>query len=1372
MKRLKFKSIRARLLYWFLLLSVGPLIIALSVTYYKRVEVINARAFTKLTAIRDLKVQQLTSWLDERTNDLTLITEDFEARNLENIFDKQVNTANEIKNIEIARDIFTRFSNNFKAYDEIFYIDAKTGIIEISTRSEDVGLSKLHNPYFTEPMESGELFFRDIYETEKTGKFEMTLSMPVYCLSHKSHITGIVVLMINVEKSINQIMANKTGLGKTGETLIVNKELYALSELNWDANAQLNLKIDAVPAFKAASGETGIIKDWDYHGEKVLAAYTYIPQMGWGFVAKQDMTEINEPIRKMFWDFLWLFILTSTGIFIVAFFLSKTFTKPIIALNTVAKKIRAGDLSARSKISTADEIGTLAIEFNHMAYMVESKIKVQQGVVDISETMIGKSGMQEFGLALIKRLMKITGANMSTFYILNESTLQFEHFASVGANEKMLSPFSAENPQGEFGITISEKNIYYLKKIPENTIFRFQTTAGEAIPKEIISIPVIVENAVVAVISLVNIHAFIPECYDILKQIWPSINTSYSNLIASERTRIFAEHLSRMNQQLEAQSEELQDQSEELQDQTAELQRTTDELQEQNIELESQRKQVEAANKLKSEFLSNMSHELRTPLNSIMALSRVLIMQASGKLDDDEKNYLEIVERNGKHLLALINDILDLSKIEAGKMDINPKLISLGNFLQIAKENLQGLAEQKSLLLTLDIPENVPQIETDESRLHQVMTNIIGNAVKFTDQGSVAITVEFDSKNIFIKIKDTGIGISKEDLPSIFDEFRQVDGTSSRQHEGTGLGLAIASKMMKILKGKIDVESKLGEGSLFTIRIPIKWGEEIKRHNIYDFDFTLTPSDGNTILVVDDDPKTVKIISEYLIEEGFKCLTATSGKEAVMLAKKYLPFAITLDIIMEDMDGWEVMQNLKGNISTRDIPIIIVSVSTDKETGLALGAVGFITKPVNKHALISQIREVKNKPVSVMIVDDNEFELSQISKIIEKENIKTILAKSGKECINLLENTSPDVLILDLMMPEMDGFTVLEKIRKIPTTKNLPVIVVTAKDLSKDDKNRLSGNVASLLSKSEMSPQNLLSEIKRIINSLEKSRSETSSKTGNKPTILLVEDSEIAIVQIQNILKNQSYKVAVASGGQEALDFIQYTIPDGIIMDLMMPDVDGFKVLEILSSSEKTKHIPVLILTAKDLIQTEKDNLKNDNVLHIIQKGDINITDLLLKIESMLNIETNVEATGNPDLEIKEIEKAEVEITSPKSKAGISNILIVEDNPDSMTTIKAILNNSYNISEAIDGKEGLKMAQVHLPDLILLDMSLPKMNGEEIVNILKSNNETLHIPIIAVTAQAMMGDKEHFIKIGCNGYVAKPINAQILLNEISVWLNE
>ena len=817
MKRLKFKSIQSRLTSWFLLLTLIPLLIILIITYFQRVNFIQSGTFNKLIAIRDLKSDQLNKWLDERKGDLKVMSGDFEVRTLENIFTKELKSDTDLEIIKISLELFQRIKENYDSYEEIFFISSKTGRIEISTNTSFIGENKSNNLYYKVPIETRDIYIKDIYYSKTLTKVSMTLSIPVFGLEPNSdQIIGILVARIDLNNSLYKLLLDRVGLGQTGETLIVNQDGMALNELLWYENAPVNLKINAEPAVNAAMGLEGITITADYLNNKVLAAYTHIPQMKWGFVCKQNLYELNTPIREMILNFIIIFVITGIGITFIAIRLSKTLSKPIIEMNQVSQKIQSGDYTKRNIIRSEDELGSLAISFNKMIDSTSSKIEIQKGISDISDIMIGKSSLDEFGTDLLKVLMKITGANMSAFYILNQFSTEYEHFTSIGANEEMLKAFNVNNPEGEIGNVLSEKNIFYVRNIPEDTIFKFKTITGDAIPKEIISIPIIIENIIVAIISLVNLHKFSEENYTILKLSWNSINTSYSNLISSERTIVFAEHLSKTNKELETNTKKLQSQTEVLKN-------TSKVLQEQNTELEAQRKNVEEANKLKSEFLSNMSHELRTPLNSIMNLSRILMKQAGNKLNDEENNYLEIVERNGKTLLSLINDILDLSKIESGKMDIKPELISIGSLLKLIGENMHSFSVEKGLSVNFHIPDKLPKVKTDETRLYQVLSNIISNALKFTEKGSVDISVIHDSENIIIEVKDTGIGISKKILPLIFEEFRQADGTTTRKYQGTGLGLAIANKTTIILGGKIQVESELGKGTVFTITIPVEW---------------------------------------------------------------------------------------------------------------------------------------------------------------------------------------------------------------------------------------------------------------------------------------------------------------------------------------------------------------------------------------------------------------------------------------------------------------------------------------------------------------------------------------------------------------------
>jgi signal transduction histidine kinase/DNA-binding response OmpR family regulator/HAMP domain-containing protein len=1153
MKMFKFKRIQIRLLFWFILLALIPLFIGITIAYYLQVEEIKKEEINTLIVVRDLKIERLNFWLEERGDDLETLAESFAVQNFEGMFNKEKRTEEDIAIISNIREIMNLYVENFPDYDEIFVINPDSGIIEISTDKSSEGMDKSKDDYYTRPLQSRDFYIKDIYYSSSKHKPVMAFSIPIFCSQHSGeHIVGILVCRVDLYKSFFPLVQDTTGLGETGETLIVNKDVIALNELRWHEDAPLKLKIKAQPAFMASQGYSDIIESTDYRGEEVLAAFTYIPQTGWGLVAKRDLEEIYAPVRRMLINLIILVLITAAIIYFISRILANSFTKPLINMVKVSNKIQSGDFSVRNKIYNDDEIGYLADSYNKMTDSIESKIRLEQRRAEISNIMIPLLRLKDFNQDIVYKLMEITDSNMGVFYVLNDEKSKFEYVASVGIDATLVKFFDAQCREGEFGKAITSKKISHLKNIPSDTVFKFKTIIGNVIPKEIVTIPIVVENQVVAIISLASLKKYEDETLEILNNSFSAINMAFSNLLANEETRRLNKEikgknveLQKQTEELQLQTEELQLQTEELQSQTEELQVQSDELQEQNIELDMQKREVEEANRLKSEFLSNMSHELRTPLNSIMALSRTLTMQAKDKISSEENKYLEIIERNGKNLLTLINDILDLSKIEAGKLEIALQTFSINSIIQNIKENLSSIAKEKEIKIYLELADNLPKIESDPEKVYQILQNVIDNAVKFTQKGSVTISADTDENQMVIKVIDTGIGVSQEELPYVFEEFRQADGSTSRQFGGTGLGLAIVHKLMNRLRGKIEVQSELGKGSIFTIYLPLKWSGDIESEKVT----TLSKS-------------------------------------------------------------WELNQ--------------------------------------------------KEKAVKETSLDEN--------KNIEKEKIK--------------EN----------------------------------------------------------------------------------------------PRILIVEDNEETVVQIKIILENEGYLVDIANSGQAALDYIKHTIPDGIILDLMMPEIDGFEVLENIRSTSRTADIPVLILTAKDLTAEDFKKLSANNIQQLLYKGAVDKDELIFTIKLMLKNGLKDEQKSESK-EQKEIarEKKKIDISQTKilpKKEGLSTILVAEDNPDNMLTTRAILKDKYNLIEAVDGESALDKAQRDIPDLILMDISLPKMDGLTVVKLLKENKATKNIPVIAVTARAMKGEREKIIKSGCDDYISKPIDPEIMLGKIDEWIKK
>jgi len=532
--------------------------------------------------------------------------------------------------------------------------------------------------------------------------------------------------------------------------------------------------------------------------------------------------------------------------------------------------------------------------------------------------------------------------------------------------------------------------------------------------------------------------------------------------------------------------------NDEIEDLANDFNRMVGQLQTSKQNTDKINKELEEANRLKSEFLANMSHELRTPLNSIIGFAEILRDHLFGDMNDRQDKYVKNIHSSGQHLLQLINDILDLSKIEAGRLELSlqpfPIEKSLNDILNIVKP----LADKKSIVVSLAIDEALRTISADEAKFKQIMYNLLSNAIKFTDEeGHVSIEAMTVRGDVQITVSDTGIGIHQRDFERVFGQFQQLDGSESRKHEGTGLGLALTKRLVELHGGSIWVDSDFGEGSSFTFRIPVApelpsiatLAPEVKKEETTDTMKNIEKHEEKpTILVIEDDPRASEILAVYLDEGGYNVVQAFDGQEALEKAAKLRPFAVTLDIMLPKKDGWSVLKDLKNDPETMDIPVIIISMIDDREMGFSLGAVDHLTKPINKQQLLSTLKRHGKKPGQfrpfvTMVVDDNEESVELVSSILEHEGIGVIKASNGSEAIELTSINLPDLIILDLMMPKVNGFDVIKELRKHPEAKNIPIIVLTSKDLSDKDKRKLHGRIEMIMKKATFDRNDLLNEI-------------------------------------------------------------------------------------------------------------------------------------------------------------------------------------------------------------------------------------------------------------------------------------------------------
>jgi signal transduction histidine kinase/CheY-like chemotaxis protein/HAMP domain-containing protein len=595
---------------------------------------------------------------------------------------------------------------------------------------------------------------------------------------------------------------------------------------------------------------------------------------------------------------------------------------PLSELTGTTRRFYQGDMSARSNYSSKSEIGILAESFNNLAENIEVNADINEKSAMLTSKMLSEDDAKKFFQSTLQMLMEHTGSQMAAAYLLSDDKKLYKHFESIGIDDDAKKAFSAVGHEGEFGAAVTTQRIQHLKNIPDTTRFLYNTVKGKFIPNEIITIPIVSGAEVIAIISLASVGVYEQISLDLIEKIHITYTTRIEGILAYRRIKEILARLEEQNHELETQQKELTAQS--------------SEMAEQNRELEIQKNQLSEANKLKTSFLSNMSHELRTPLNSIIALSGVLSRKLAKQIPEEEHSYLEVIERNGKNLLTLINDILDISRIESGTEEIETTRFDLCPAINEVVGMIQPQAAEKNLYLKNAVGDCAMQIVTDGKKFRHILQNLIGNAVKFTGKGGVSISVKKISDKVAIIVTDTGIGISAEHLPHIFNEFRQADSGVSRRFGGTGLGLAIAKKYATLLGGTITVESIQGEGSEFTLTLPLIFSE---KNQIIENDsgfnnlternrkpeISITPGGTKTIMLIEDSEPAVVQLKDILEENRYNAVVAQNGAEALELFNTVIPDAIILDLMMPGIDGFQVLKAIRNTEITAHIPVLILT---------------------------------------------------------------------------------------------------------------------------------------------------------------------------------------------------------------------------------------------------------------------------------------------------------------------------------------------------------------------------------------------------------------------------------------------------------------
>jgi hypothetical protein len=974
--------------------------------------------------------------------------------------------------------------------------------------------------------------------------------------------------------------------------------------------------------------------------------------------------------------------------------LAANLTTQVRAIAEVSTAVTKGDLTRSIAVEAQGEVAKLKDNINEMIINLRETTQknteqdwLKTNLARFTRMLQGQRDMTTVSQMVLSELAPLVDAQQGIFYVnaSNNGQPLMRLLGSYAYTERKNLSNEYRPGQGLVGQCIIERERILLTNVPDDYI-HISSGLGEAKPLNIIVLPVLFENEVKAVIELASFNRFNDTHLTFLDQLTESIGIVLNTIEANTRTEQLLQQsqalatelqsqqdeLKKTNEQLEKQAESLRESEELLKSQQEELQQTNEELQEKATLLARQKAEVEAKNreveearwemeekaeqlaltsKYKSEFLANMSHELRTPLNSMLILSRQLAENMDDNLTPKQVQFAETIHSSGADLLSLINDILDLSKIESGMMAIEIGEVSFKDVVDQLERSFHQVAQDKKLEFIVEQNEDLgPYVHTDEKRLQQILKNLLSNAFKFTEQGSVTLRIEpvvqrgrFQQESlnraehvVAFSVIDTGIGIAADKQRIIFEAFQQADGTTSRKYGGTGLGLSISREIARLLGGEIRVVSTPGEGSMFTLYLPRDYAPNASgnggggggtsqlhatRPVTADAAKSWTPSavssvdmfapdevieisddrhsifDGErVVLIVEDDVNFAGILLDLAREKGFKGVIATRGDQALALARKYKPDAITLDIKLPDRDGWTVLDRLKHNPDTSHIPVHIISGEEQRQRALHLGAITHLQKPVSREDLATAFDQIaafaERRVRKLLVVEDDDTQRMSIVELIGNGDVVTTAVATGAEAISALKEEPFDCMVLDLRLPDMTGFELIETIQKELGRADLPIIIYTGKELTAREETQLRKVADAIIVKEASSPERLLAETALFLHRVEANLPEPKRRmleqlhrrdpvlAGRK--VLIVDDDVRNIFALTSALESHNMQVVHSENGQEGIDILKRT-PDieVVLMDIMMPGMDGYEAIREIRSMPQFAQLPIIALTAK-----------------------------------------------------------------------------------------------------------------------------------------------------------------------------------------------
>ncbi|MCU1267870.1 MAG: sensor hybrid histidine kinase [Acidobacteria bacterium] len=999
--------------------------------------------------------------------------------------------------------------------------------------------------------------------------------------------------------------------------------------------------------------------------------------------------------------------------------LAANLTTQVRAIAEVSTAVTKGDLTRSITVEAQGEVAALKDNINEMILNLKDTTQknmeqdwLKTNLARFTRMLQGQRDMTTVAQMVLSELAPLVDAQQGVFYVNSSADAQPLMKLLGGYAYKKRKNLANEFHAGEglVGQCTVERERILVTNVPNNYVY-VSSGLGEAPPNNIVVLPVLFEGDVKAVIELSTFQTFSDTHLTFLDQLTESIGIVLNTIAANTRTEDLLQQsqslaaelqsqqdeLKKTNEQLEQQAESLRESEELLKSQQEELQQTNEQLQEKAALLARQKAEVEAKNreveearwemeekaeqlaltsKYKSEFFANMSHELRTPLNSMLILSRQLAENNDENLTLKQVRFAETIHSSGSDLLSLINDILDLSKIESGMMGIEVSEVSISDVTEQLERSFHQLAQDKDLEFDIERSEALPEaVRTDDKRLQQILMNLLSNAFKFTEEGKVVLniapapvdeTYHLDSLNragevVAFSVIDTGIGIPTDKQRIIFEAFQQADGTTSRKYGGTGLGLSISREIARLLGGEIRVVSTPGKGSTFTFYLPRNYvpagattapsTTRISKSRAREIEAAWTPvetvrsentlsSDGNPILddrddiqngdrvvlIVEDDMSFAGILLDMAREKGFKALVATSGTMALALVQRYKPAAITLDIQLPDRDGWNVLDRLKHDAATSHIPVHIISVEEQRQRALQQGALNHLQKPVTQEELVKAfdgIRDFTERSVrKLLLVEDDDVQRLSVVELIGNGDVKTTAVATGQEALDLLKDERFDCMVLDLRLPDMSGFELIEKLQKDLGQRDLPIIVYTGKDLTRKEESHLKKVADAVIIKEANSPERLLAETALFLHRIEENLPESKRRMLEKfhrsdpvlagRKVLIVDDDVRNIFALTSALEVHKMNVVHAENGYKGIELLKATPGiEAVLMDIMMPEMDGYEAITAIRQMEEFRQLPIIALTAKAM-KADRD--------HCLDVGASDYISKPLDIEQLLSL--------------------------------------------------------------------------------------------------------------------------------------------------------